>query len=86
MEALKPLLVLGLLGTILYGAFLIMQKGPGNAGPAWQPPAGGELADYLAKKVVVLPPKPKERCRHGPKSQRRNPQKTTCAEAAHGIA
>ena len=35
MEALKPLLVLGLLGTILYGAYLVVQKGPGQAGPAW---------------------------------------------------
>jgi capsular polysaccharide biosynthesis protein len=32
----------------------------GQPGPQWQPPAGGELADYLAKKVVVQAPKPKE--------------------------
>lgn len=38
MEALKPLLVLGLLGTILYGAFSVVQRGPGAAGPTWQPP------------------------------------------------
>lgn len=35
MEALKPLVVLGLLGTILYGAYLVVQKGPGQTGPAW---------------------------------------------------
>jgi len=39
MDALKPLLVLGLLGTILYGAYSIVQKGPAQSGPAWQPPA-----------------------------------------------
>ena len=38
LEALKPLLVLGLLGTILYGAYTIIQRGPGSGGPAWQPP------------------------------------------------
>jgi len=38
LEALKPMLVLGLLGTILYGAYTIIQRGPGNGGPAWQPP------------------------------------------------
>ncbi len=38
MEALKPLLVLGLLGTILYGAYSIVQRGPSAGGPSWQPP------------------------------------------------
>jgi len=38
LEALKPMLVLGLLGTILYGAYTIIQRGPGSGGPAWQPP------------------------------------------------
>ena len=37
LEALKPMLVLGLLGTILYGAYTIVQRGPGG-GAAWQPP------------------------------------------------
>ena len=37
LEALKPMLVLGLLGTILYGAYTIVQRGPGGA-PSWQPP------------------------------------------------
>ena len=31
------MLVLGLLGTILYGAYTIVQRGPGG-GAAWQPP------------------------------------------------
>ena len=38
LESLKPMLELGLLGTILYGAFTIIQRGPGGAGPGWQPP------------------------------------------------
>jgi len=33
LESLKPLLVLGLLGTILYGAYTIIQRGPGSGGP-----------------------------------------------------
>lgn len=39
LESLKPMLVLGLLGTILYGAYTIIQRGPGNGGPGWQPPS-----------------------------------------------
>lgn len=38
MEALKPMIVLALLGTILYGAYTIIQRGPGSGGPVWQPP------------------------------------------------
>jgi len=38
LESLKPMLVLGLLGTILYGAYTIIQRGPGSGGPGWQPP------------------------------------------------
>ncbi|MEI6241748.1 MAG: LysM peptidoglycan-binding domain-containing protein [Planctomycetia bacterium] len=38
LEALKPMLVLGLLGTILYGAYTIVQRGPGSGVPGWQPP------------------------------------------------
>lgn len=38
LESLKPMLVLGLLGTILYGAYTIIQRGPGGTGPGWQPP------------------------------------------------
>lgn len=33
MEALKPLLVLGLFGTILYGAYSVVQKAPGASDP-----------------------------------------------------
>jgi hypothetical protein len=58
MEALKPLLVLGLLGTILYGAFLIMQKGPGNAGPAWQPPAATSQAAMAGDAPAFAPSAP----------------------------
>jgi hypothetical protein len=38
MEAIKPLVVLGLLGTILYGAYSVIQQGPGNAAGSWQLP------------------------------------------------
>ena len=58
MEALKPLLVLDLLGTILYGAFLIMQKGPGNAGPAWQPPAATSQAAMAGDAPAFAPSAP----------------------------
>lgn len=46
--------------SILRAASKLVGQIAGQPGPAWQPPAGGELADYLAKKVVVLPPKPKD--------------------------
>jgi hypothetical protein len=36
LEALRPLVVLGLLGMILYGAYSIIQKGPSRGGPDWQ--------------------------------------------------
>lgn len=36
LEALRPLVVLGLLGMILYGAYSIIQKGPQETAPAWQ--------------------------------------------------
>jgi len=39
MEAIKPLIVLGLLGTILYGAYSVVQKGPSSQQPDWQTPA-----------------------------------------------
>jgi LysM repeat protein len=58
MEALKPLLVLGLLGTILYGAFSILQKGPGNSGPAWQPPAASSHADLASDAPPFAPTAP----------------------------
>ena len=54
MDSLKPLIVLGLLGTIMYGAYSVVQKGPSpEAGqtattdaPAFTPPA------------VEVPPQP----------------------------
>ncbi len=42
MDSLKPLVVLGLLGTILYGAWSVVQKGPGSA------PAGVTFGDAAA--------------------------------------
>lgn len=47
MEAIKPLIVLGLFGTILYGAYTVVQKGPSpeagqaamSEAPAFAPPA-----------------------------------------------
>jgi len=62
MEALKPLLVLGLLGTILYGAYSIVQRGPTAAGPAWQPPSSPVAATatdappFQAPAVEMQPP------------------------------
>ena len=38
MDSLKPLIVLGLLGTIMYGAYTVVQKGPST-------PAGDAVAD-----------------------------------------
>lgn len=37
LEALRPLVVLGLLGMILYGAYSIIQKGPREVAQSWQP-------------------------------------------------
>ena len=36
LEALRPLVVLGLLGMILYGAYSIIQKGPREVAQSWQ--------------------------------------------------
>jgi hypothetical protein len=58
MESLKPLLVLGLLGTILYGAFTILQKGPGSGGPAWQTPATTSQAELAADAPPFAPSAP----------------------------
>lgn len=44
MEALKPLLVLGLFGTILYGAYSVVQKAPGTS----EPPAASVAGDAPA--------------------------------------
>lgn len=51
MEALKPLLVLGLFGTILYGAYSVVQKGPSGS----EPPAAASTAPAFAPPAVQLP-------------------------------
>ena len=38
LEALRPLMLLGLLGMILYGAYSIIQNGPKETNQEWQPP------------------------------------------------
>lgn len=53
MEALKPLLVLGLFGMILYGAYSVVQKGPGKDEPAAAAVAGD--APAFAQPDVQLP-------------------------------
>ncbi len=40
MDSLKPLIVLGLLGTIMYGAYSVVQKGPAPAGTVAEATAG----------------------------------------------
>ncbi len=64
-EAVKPLVVLGLLGMILYGAFSVIRRGPsGSAGPALPglaPPAvsvGGPQATPVEPPAVPPPPVP----------------------------
>jgi Chain length determinant protein len=46
--------------SILRSAYKLVKQIAGQPGPEWHPPAGGELADYLMKKVVIQAPKPKE--------------------------
>ncbi len=62
-EAVKPLVVLGLLGMILYGAFSVIRRGPsGSAGaslPGLSPPAvsvGGPQAAQVELPPVPPPP------------------------------
>ena len=54
MEALKPLLVLGLFGTILYGAYSVVQKGPGGSEPPAATSAAGD-APAFSPPAVQLP-------------------------------
>lgn len=49
MDSLKPLIVLGLLGTIMYGAYSVVQKGPGT------PPPGITFGDAPAADAVQPP-------------------------------
>lgn len=66
MEAIKPLVVLVLFGTILYGAYSVVQKGPSpgpaemaeQAAPAFQPPqidipAAAPVATSVAQPAVM---------------------------------
>lgn len=46
--------------SVLRSAYKVVKQIAGQPGPEWHPPAGGELADYLSKKVVIQAPKPKE--------------------------
>jgi hypothetical protein len=63
MEAIKPLIVLGLFGTILYGAYSVVQKGPSHdAGqaatseaPAFAPPEV-EVSQQAASPAAVAAP------------------------------
>lgn len=56
------MLVLGLLGTILYGAYTIVQRGPGSGGAAWQPPGSAvsttapEAPPFQAPAIEMPPP------------------------------
>lgn len=58
MEALKPLVVLVLFGTILYGAYSVVQKGP--AAPAGEAASAGDAPPFMAPPAVApqieLPP------------------------------
>jgi hypothetical protein len=64
MEAIKPLIVLVLFGTILYGAYSVVQKGPSPASeqsaasdaPPFTPPAVELSPAPLAASVPVAPP------------------------------
>ncbi len=59
LEALRPLIVLGLLGMILYGAYSIIQKGPKETNQEWQPPGATHAATSDAppfKPSVTTPP------------------------------
>lgn len=48
------MLVLGLLGTILYGAYTIVQRGPGSGAAGWQPP--GAVGSTVATTAADAPP------------------------------
>lgn len=60
MEAIKPLVVLVLLGTILYGAYSVVQKGPGTGGQAAVHPQATEAPPFAAPPVtapqIEMPP------------------------------
>jgi hypothetical protein len=58
MEALKPLVVLALFGTILYGAFSMVQKGAGPAGGTLDAAVGLAEAPPFAPPEVQIPTPP----------------------------
>lgn len=69
MEALKPLVVLVLFGTILYGAYSVVQKGPSSPteaatsiAPAFAPPA----VDMTASSQLAVPSPPAPPVTSGP--------------------
>ena len=59
LEALRPLVVLGLLGMILYGAYSIIQKGPsGGGGPDWRASDTGDREGGDAPAFAGVQPTP----------------------------
>jgi LysM repeat protein len=58
LEALRPLIVLGLLGMILYGAYSIIQKGPKETDQAWQNSESSSAAVSEAPPFVPSVPTP----------------------------
>ena len=58
MDSLKPLIVLGLLGMIMYGAYSVVQRGPGAPPPGVATTDGGTATGVFAPPDVSLPPAP----------------------------
>ncbi len=58
LEALRPLVVLGLLGMILYGAYSIIQKGPSRGGPDWRASDADGTAGNEAPAFTGVQPTP----------------------------
>jgi len=56
MDSLKPLIVLGLLGMIMYGAYSVVQRGPGTPPPGVGTADGGTATGVFAPPEVSLPP------------------------------
>ncbi len=54
MEAIKPMIVLALFGTILYGAYSVVQKGPSQVVPDHAD--AGEAPPFAAQQVDLAPP------------------------------
>jgi len=58
LEALRPLVVLGLLGMILYGAYSIIQKGPREVAQSWQQNGASGQATSDAPPFATPPTSP----------------------------